>query len=84
MSHEPVGDEDRGFTCKRVRHGVRGTHQGYDRGGNLRRVQDGVTYRLNKLVEHGAAVDDRGKSIANVADARLQRANGGRRCTRNR
>jgi hypothetical protein len=33
--------------------------------------RNGVTYRLNKLVEHGEAKDDRGKIIANVADARL-------------
>jgi type IV secretory pathway VirD2 relaxase len=33
--------------------------------------RNGVTYRLNKLVEHGAAVDDKGKSIANVADTRI-------------
>jgi type IV secretory pathway VirD2 relaxase len=32
--------------------------------------RDGVTYRLNKLVEKGAAVDNLGKTIANVADAR--------------
>jgi type IV secretory pathway VirD2 relaxase len=33
--------------------------------------RDGVTYRLNKLVERGDAIDDRGKTIANVADARV-------------
>jgi type IV secretory pathway VirD2 relaxase len=33
--------------------------------------RNGVTYRLNKLVEHGAAVDDKGKNIANVADTRI-------------
>jgi type IV secretion system T-DNA border endonuclease VirD2 len=33
--------------------------------------RDGVTYRLNKLVEKGSAVDERGKAIANVADARV-------------
>jgi len=32
--------------------------------------RDGVTYGLNKLVERGAAIDDKGKSIANVADVR--------------
>jgi hypothetical protein len=31
----------------------------------------GVTYRLNKLIEKGAALDDRGKSLSNVADARV-------------
>ncbi|MEH6952834.1 relaxase/mobilization nuclease domain-containing protein (plasmid) [Nitrobacter sp. NHB1] len=33
--------------------------------------RDGVTYRLNKLVEKDSAIDDRGKSLSNVADARL-------------
>jgi len=33
--------------------------------------RNGVTYRLNRLVEHGAAVDDKGKAIANVADTRI-------------
>ncbi|WP_131120180.1 relaxase/mobilization nuclease domain-containing protein [Lichenihabitans psoromatis] len=32
--------------------------------------RDGVTYRLNKLIEAGPAIDDRGKSVANVADTR--------------
>lgn len=33
--------------------------------------RDGVTYRLNKLIEQGPATDDRGKSMSNVADARI-------------
>ncbi len=33
--------------------------------------RDGVTYRLNKLIEMGTAIDDRGKSLSNVADARI-------------
>ncbi|WP_296710675.1 relaxase/mobilization nuclease domain-containing protein [Rhodoblastus sp.] len=33
--------------------------------------RDGVAYRLNQLVEKGAAVDDRGSMIANPADVRL-------------
>lgn len=33
--------------------------------------RDGVTYRLNKLIEKGSAIDDRGKSLSNVADARI-------------
>ncbi|QND69571.1 relaxase/mobilization nuclease domain-containing protein (plasmid) [Mesorhizobium loti] len=33
--------------------------------------RDGVTYRLNKLIEKGAVVDDRGKVLSNVADARV-------------
>ncbi|ABE65107.1 conserved hypothetical protein (plasmid) [Nitrobacter hamburgensis X14] len=33
--------------------------------------RDGVSYRLNKLIEKSAALDDRGKSLCNVADARV-------------
>jgi len=33
--------------------------------------RDGVTDRLNKLIEQGPATDDRGKSLSNVADARI-------------
>jgi type IV secretory pathway VirD2 relaxase len=33
--------------------------------------REGVTYRLNRLLEKGAAIDDRGKSLSNVADARI-------------
>lgn len=33
--------------------------------------RDGVTYRLNGLVQKGAAIDDRGAVLANVADTRL-------------
>ncbi|BCH04978.1 hypothetical protein MesoLj131b_69770 (plasmid) [Mesorhizobium sp. 131-2-5] len=33
--------------------------------------RDGVTFRLNKLIEKGAAIDDRGKVLSNVADARV-------------
>lgn len=33
--------------------------------------RDGVTYRLNKLIEKGAAIDDGGKSLSSVADARI-------------
>lgn len=33
--------------------------------------RDGVTYRLNKLIEQGPATDDRGKSLSTVADARI-------------
>lgn len=40
--------------------------------------RDGVTYRLNKLVEKGSAVDERGKVIANVADARIAAREWGR------
>ncbi|WP_375458553.1 relaxase/mobilization nuclease domain-containing protein [uncultured Enterovirga sp.] len=33
--------------------------------------RDGVTYRLGRLIEKGAATDDRGRAVANVADARI-------------
>ncbi|WP_454634765.1 relaxase/mobilization nuclease domain-containing protein [Bradyrhizobium cenepequi] len=33
--------------------------------------RDGVTYRLNNLIGKGSAIDDRGKSLSNVADARI-------------
>ena len=42
--------------------------------------RDGVTYRLNKLIEKGPASDHRGKTIGNVADTVSRRAHGGRRC----
>ncbi len=41
------------------------------RPGAVSHGRDGVTYRLNKLIEKGAAIDDRGKVLSNVADARL-------------
>lgn len=40
--------------------------------------RNGVTYRLNKLLDHGAAVDDKGKTIANVADTRIAAREWGR------
>lgn len=33
--------------------------------------RDGVTYRLGRFIEKGAAADDRGRALANVADARV-------------
>ena len=40
--------------------------------------RDGVTYRLNKLIEAGAAIDDCGKPVANVADTRAAAREWGR------
>lgn len=40
--------------------------------------RDGVTYRLNKLIEKGAAIDDRRKSLSNVADVRMAAREWGR------
>lgn len=33
--------------------------------------RDGVTYRLNRLIEKGPAIDDRDQTIGNVVDARV-------------
>jgi type IV secretory pathway VirD2 relaxase len=40
--------------------------------------RNGVTYRLNKLVDRGVALDDKGNSIANVADTRIAAREWGR------
>ncbi|MGX7743997.1 relaxase/mobilization nuclease domain-containing protein [Rhodopseudomonas parapalustris] len=78
-----VGDRDQGATGKRFDLASEGkirdrigasTGLAADRigisPGMTNHGRDGVTYRLNKLVAHGTAVDDRGKSIVNVADSR--------------
>ena len=41
------------------------------RPGGTSHGRDGVAFRLDRLVERGPTVDDRGKTIANVADARI-------------
>lgn len=41
------------------------------RPGTTSHGRDGVTYRLNKLIEKGTAIDDCGKSLSSVADARI-------------
>lgn len=33
--------------------------------------RDGVTHRLNRLIEKGPVIDDRGQTISNVADTRI-------------
>lgn len=84
VRNERIGDDERGFTQKRfdmasdariserVQAGTGLAAQAIQVvPGMSNHGRDGVTYRLNKLVEHGPAVDDRGKSIANVADARM-------------
>lgn len=40
--------------------------------------RDGVTYRLNKLIERGAVTDDRGTVLANAAETRLVARDWGR------
>jgi type IV secretory pathway VirD2 relaxase len=84
IRQERVGDEERGFTRKRfdmasegkIKDRIHaatavGTHAIDVSPGMTNHGRSGVTYRLNKLVEHGVAVDDKGKSIANVADTRI-------------
>ncbi len=39
--------------------------------GTTNHGRDGVTYRLNKLIEKGSAIDDRSKAITNVAETRV-------------
>ena len=48
-----------------------GTHAIELRPSGISHGRDGVTYRLNKLVERGAATDDRGATLTNVADTQL-------------
>lgn len=84
IREERVGDQEHGFTRKRFDMASEGKIK--DRihastgletqaigvsPGMTNHGRNGVTYRLNKLVEHGAAVDDKGKAIANVADSRI-------------
>ncbi|CAH1696133.1 conserved hypothetical protein [Hyphomicrobiales bacterium] len=84
VREERVGDGEHGFTRKRFDmasegkikdriHAATGLDtQAIDASpGMTNHGRNGVTYRLNRLVEHGAAVDDRGKAIANVADTRI-------------
>ncbi len=83
VREERVGDED-GFNQRRLDaasesavkariHAATGfpTHVMSIDPGATSHGRDGVTYRLNKLVEKGSAIDERGKAIANVADARV-------------
>ncbi|MCX8252958.1 Type IV secretory pathway, VirD2 components (Relaxase) (plasmid) [Beijerinckiaceae bacterium RH AL1] len=81
---ERVGSEEDGFNQRRLDaasesavkariHSATGypTHAMSVDPGATGHGRDGVTYRLNKLVEKGSAIDERGKVIANVADARV-------------
>ena len=83
VREERVGDEGRGFTQKRLdmasearakeritaATGLASEAIGIVPGATSH-GRDGVTYRLNKLIEKGPAIDDRGKAIANVAATR--------------
>lgn len=84
VREERVGDRENGFARKRFDMASEGKIKdrihaatGVDTAaidaspGMTNHGRNGVTYRLNRLVEHGAAVDDRGKAIANVADTRV-------------
>jgi len=84
VREERVGDQENGFTRKRFDMASEGKIKdrihaatGVDTQalgvspGMTNHGRNGVTYRLNKLLDHGAAVDDKGKAIANVADTRI-------------
>lgn len=83
VREERVGEESRGFTQKRL--DMASEARAKERitaatglapeaigivPGATSHGRDGVTYRLNKLIEKGPAIDDRGKAIANVAETR--------------
>ena len=83
VREERVGEEGRGFTQKRL--DMASEAHAKERitaatglaqeaigivPGATSHGRDGVTYRLNKLIEKGPAIDDRGKAIANVAETR--------------
>ena len=83
VREERVGEEGRGFTQKRL--DMASEARAKERitaatglaqeaigivPGATSHGRDGVTYRLNKLIEKGPAIDDRGKAIANVAETR--------------
>lgn len=84
MRQEQVGDGENGFTQKRL--DMKSEARVAERiagataipvdairlaPGATSHGRDGVTYRLNKLIEKGPATDDRGKTVSNVADARI-------------
>ncbi|WP_089172939.1 relaxase/mobilization nuclease domain-containing protein [Bosea sp. AS-1] len=84
VREERVGDREGGFARKRFDMASEGKIKdrihaatGIDAAaidaspGMTNHGRNGATYRLNRLVEHGAAVDDKGKEIANVADTRI-------------
>lgn len=84
VREERIGDQGSGFTRKRFDMASEGKIK--DRihaatgletqaigvsPGMTNHGRNGVTYRLNKLLDNGAAVDDKGRTIANVADTRI-------------
>lgn len=83
VREESIGEEGRGFTQKRL--DMASEARAKERitaatglapeaigivPGATSHGRDGVTYRLNKLIDKGPVIDDRGKMIANVADTR--------------
>jgi type IV secretory pathway VirD2 relaxase len=83
VREERVGEEGRGFTQKRL--DMASEVRAKERitaatglapeaigivPGATSHGRDGVAYRLNKLIEKAPAIDDRGKTIANVAETR--------------
>lgn len=91
VREERVGTEENGFDQRRLDaaseavvkariHAAKGypAHAMSIDPGATGHGRDGVTYRLNKLVEKGVAIDERGKVIANVADARVAALEWGR------
>jgi type IV secretory pathway VirD2 relaxase len=83
VREERVGEEGRGFTQRRL--DLASEARAKERitaatglapdaigiiPGATSHGRDGVTYRLNKLIEKGPAIDDRGRAIANVAETR--------------
>jgi hypothetical protein len=84
VREERVGDQEHGFN--RMRFDMASERKIRDRihaatgletqsigvsPGMTNHGRNGVTYRLNRLIEHGAALDKKGKAITNVADTRI-------------
>lgn len=91
VREERIGEEGRGFSRKRLdlaseaRVKERITtatglpaHAISIGPGATNHGRDGVAYRLNKLIEKGPAIDDRGKAIASVAQTRTAAREWGR------
>lgn len=83
IREERVGDVDNGFVQRRVDPASEASvkariHAATDYPIHAMSVEpdgsshgrDGVTYRLNRLIEKGAAVDERGRAVSNVAETR--------------
>ncbi len=84
VREERIGDETAGFTERRLDPASEAAVKARIEGatgypvhamgvvpGASSHGRDGVTYRLNRLIEAGPATDDRGARIANVAETRI-------------